>query len=281
MRAEASRVHLQGSPLRLKPAAAQALALVVHELGTNAAKYGSLSTEEGCLAVTWAIVLGEEDDVLKLSWEERDGPVIAPPVRRGFGSTVTRSSVERQLRGTLAYAWPSTALVCDLELPMIEIAAGVGLSRSQALPHVSVTDKDTDKVRSDGVVQGLRVLVVEDEAMIAAQIEDALINAGCVVVGPASRVAAAFDLLHYGSIDAALLDVNVAEERSYPIADALIAMAVPFAFCTGYEAGGLPERFKDRPVLNKPFKPTGLIALLSTLAAVRTPDAPRHDSDNG
>jgi CheY-like chemotaxis protein len=102
-------------------------------------------------------------------------------------------------------------------------------------------------------LKGLRVLVVEDEALVALQLEDMLSDLGCAVIGPAARVHQALDLLNGQRVDAAVLDLNVAGELVYPVADALTRRGVPFIFATGYGASGLTEPYRSRPVLQKPF----------------------------
>ena len=100
---------------------------------------------------------------------------------------------------------------------------------------------------------GLRVLVVEDELMIAALWETVLTEAGCEVVGPFARVRLALQAIaREPAIDAALLDVQLHGETVLPVADALAERGVPFLFATGYGADGAPARYCDRPVLTKP-----------------------------
>jgi len=102
-------------------------------------------------------------------------------------------------------------------------------------------------------LQGVRVLVVEDEAAISLLLEDMLLDFGCEVIGPAARLAAALDVVGRESIDLAILDVNVAGEPIYPVAEALAQQGVPFVFSTGYGSAGIKDAFRDRPVLQKPF----------------------------
>jgi CheY-like chemotaxis protein len=102
-------------------------------------------------------------------------------------------------------------------------------------------------------LQGLRVLVVEDEAAISLLLEDMLLDFGCVVVGPAARLATALDTVQRERLDLAILDVNVAGEPIYPVAEALLERSVPFVFSTGYGSAGIKDAFRDRPVLQKPF----------------------------
>lgn len=108
-------------------------------------------------------------------------------------------------------------------------------------------------------LKGLRLLVVEDEALVAMLIEDILLDLDCVVVGPVGTVAQALALLRQEEIDGALLDVNLGGgERSYPIADALVARNVPFIFVTGYGEAGVDGRYAPATVLQKPFDPRSL-----------------------
>ncbi len=115
---------------------------------------------------------------------------------------------------------------------------------------------------------GLRILVLEDEMLVALLVEDMLAELGCVVVGPASSASDALALLASGPVDAALLDVNLSHGGSgYAVADALAARAIPFAFVTGYGRTSLREPHRDRPILQKPFRMEALSRVLATLAA--------------
>lgn len=102
-------------------------------------------------------------------------------------------------------------------------------------------------------LKGLRILVVEDEALVALQLEDMLYELGCVVIGPASRVGQALELLGAHRVDAAVLDLNVAGELVYPVAEVLEKRAVPFIFATGYGASGVADPYRGHEVLQKPF----------------------------
>jgi CheY-like chemotaxis protein len=102
-------------------------------------------------------------------------------------------------------------------------------------------------------LKGLRVLVVEDEALVALQLEDMLSELGCTVVGPASRVGQGLDLLGTETVDAAVLDLNVAGELVYPVAKSLADQGCPFIFVTGYGASGVAADYRDRQILQKPI----------------------------
>jgi DNA-binding response OmpR family regulator len=116
----------------------------------------------------------------------------------------------------------------------------------------------------------LRVLIVEDEMLVAMNIEDRLLELGHEVAGIASRLEPALALAQEGAIDVAVLDVNLAGERSFPLADLLIARDIPFLFATGYGLGGIEEKYRDRLVLQKPFRTDDLAAAVRTLIRQRT-----------
>ena len=107
-------------------------------------------------------------------------------------------------------------------------------------------------------LSGLRILIVEDEAAISLLLEDMLLDFGCEVVGPAGRLAAALDLAASETFDLAILDVNVAGESIYPVAEALEQRNVPFVFSTGYGSAGIKDGYRDRPVVQKPFAQSDL-----------------------
>jgi CheY-like chemotaxis protein len=115
-------------------------------------------------------------------------------------------------------------------------------------------------------LQGLGVLIVEDEAMVAMLLEDLLHELGCHVVEIASRVETALTSIFVRIFDVAILDVNLKGETSYPVADVLELRKVPFLFATGYGIEAIPEKYRQRTVLQKPFKKQELEeALLRTL----------------
>ena len=112
-------------------------------------------------------------------------------------------------------------------------------------------------------LEGVRVLLVEDEYLVASLIEEILETAGCIVTGPIPRLAEAVDAADRERCDAAVLDVNLAGERIYPVADILSRRNIPFVCVTGY--GVLPGEYANRPRLCKPFKMADLLSALSAL----------------
>lgn len=122
-----------------------------------------------------------------------------------------------------------------------------------------------DKAKLDG----LRVLVVEDEMMVSMLIEDMLADLGCTVVGPASRLDEAIALADEAELDCAVLDVNLGGQPIFPLADILRSKGVAFAFATGYGDAGLREVDRGSPVLQKPFREGDLARVLNELGPMR------------
>ncbi len=118
---------------------------------------------------------------------------------------------------------------------------------------------------------GRRILILEDEVMVSWMLEDMLAMLGCEVVGPAARVRHALEILQVETIDAAVLDVNLNGEASYPVADALATRGVPFIFSTGYYKQRLPNGYQKYPMLRKPFAQSKLGDALEQLIAVNRP----------
>ena len=115
-----------------------------------------------------------------------------------------------------------------------------------------------------------RVLVVEDEMMVAWVLEDVLSGWGCTVVGPVGRVGKALAMLDAEAVDMAVLDISLNGERSYPVADTLEARGVPFVFLTGYNRDSLPSRYRSHMVLQKPFQQSELSDVLTKLQTSRS-----------
>jgi light-regulated signal transduction histidine kinase (bacteriophytochrome) len=237
--AEADRVTISGPPLRLSDRTFGALALVVHELMTNAAKYGALSRPKGRLDVRWALNAAGECEI---AWTETGGPSVRPPTREGFGTKLIRSTVEYDLQGVVEIDYDPGGLLARFVIPAEHVS--VAEEAARATP---------DAPAVEAALTGQRILVLEDQSLIAMDAEETLRRLGVEEIYLSPTVADAEAVLHSQSLDAALLDFNLGSTTSLPIADALTERGIPFVFATGYGDGVMiPERFRDVPVVRKP-----------------------------
>jgi CheY-like chemotaxis protein len=123
--------------------------------------------------------------------------------------------------------------------------------------------------RAAAFPSGLRVLLVEDESVVAMLIEDILRELGCELVGPVAQLHKAVEMARHESLDAAILDVNLNGHDVYPVADALAARGIPFIFATGYGRDSLRPPYDDRPLLQKPFQQRDVDAAFAEVRAMQ------------
>lgn len=239
----AERIIATGPEVFLQPASAQTLALALHELATNAAKYGALSSISGNLQFRWQ----KSDGKLMLDWNETGGPATKPPSITGFGSRIIVASIERQLGGQATFDWRQEGLHCVISIPLAITMGTVELRQSHG-------GAETAAASSGIILAGNSIMLVEDEAIVALAVNDSLTDLGFSVVGPFSRVADACRALQENQVDAAILDVNLDGEMVYSLAETLTARKIPFVFATGYGAESIESRFEHIPVLQKPIE---------------------------
>ncbi|GAA0571658.1 HWE histidine kinase domain-containing protein [Caenispirillum bisanense] len=259
-----ARVRVRGDDMLLAPAALSTLALVIHELMTNSAKYGALTDQRGHVEVT---LTPEPDGALTLDWLEVGGPPVQPPARRGFGSTIIERTIPFELRGRAQVDYAPQGLAARFWVPAAFVhRAG---SRHQAAAAAAGTGA-AGAGAGQPVAAPLRVLVVEDNLIIALDAETAFLSLGCEQVTLAGSNGQAAQLLAAEQFDFALLDVNLGPETSFPTAAALQADGVPFAFATGYgDASEYPAEMQAVPRLTKPYDLDMIRGLLATLTAPR------------
>lgn len=257
-----SRVTVRGPDHLLEPAAFSTVALVIHELVTNSAKYGALSVPQGRVTVT--LSRNEMDDML-FCWEESGGPVVHAPNRRGFGSTIIERSIPFDLQGEAKITYAPTGLVAHFRIPAIYATEILGLNaREQALIHVN-TMSIPSSIR--------RVLVLEDNFIIAMEAEDILLALDVDEVLMASSVKEARSFvdrigLDGHRVDFALLDVSLGTETSFAFAQDLQARGIPFGFASGYgESAAFPGTLASVPRIAKPFDKQSISRLLTTATA--------------
>lgn len=116
-------------------------------------------------------------------------------------------------------------------------------------------------------LKGLRVLLVEDQMIVAMQVEDVLREAGCEVIGPAGTLHTAMTLAQSEALDAAVLDINLDGEKTFPLAEQLQRRNIPFILATGYGESVLPQKWRDLPRLSKPFRGEQLTRLMEIICS--------------
>jgi PAS domain S-box-containing protein len=239
------KIQYNGPDISLQPATAQGLALALHELATNAAKHGALSSPAGKVSLQWAL----DSDALILRWSEEDGPRIFEPSSRSFGLKVIVASIEQQLGGKAAFDWNPEGLRCAFAIPRTE------LMKSRVFNPSLITNGGNgatvvDLKRKDKP----RVLLVEDEALVAMMIQDTLAEFGFQVIGPLSTASEALAAARESHFDAAVLDISLGDGLVYTVAEILGVRGVPFVFVTGYDVDSVDPRFSDIPILQKPIE---------------------------
>jgi light-regulated signal transduction histidine kinase (bacteriophytochrome)/CheY-like chemotaxis protein len=249
---DAERVAAGGDKVRLNDRAFGVMALVIHELMTNAAKYGSLSVPEGRLHIGWSC---SESEGCRVSWTETGGPAVTAPTREGFGSKLIRTTMVYDLGGRADISYPPGGMTASLVIPA---------------KHVSLVDADEregdapDETRDFESLAGMSILLVEDQSLIALDTEDLLRRLGAKEVRLSPDAADAVLTLGSFKPDAAVLDYNLGEGTSEAVADRLMAMGVPFVFATGYgDSVMIPDHLGAIPVVRKPASMTSVASRLA------------------
>jgi two-component sensor histidine kinase/CheY-like chemotaxis protein len=240
------RVTTTGPSLVLMPEQAQLVAMAVHELATNAAKYGSLSVETGKVDVSWSIL----DGTLFLNWAESHGPKVTPPEKFGFGTKII-SSLGGSHRGRTHFGWRPSGLNFTLELRYLDHSGDGGTKEIAAPRHPEVS----------------RLLLVEDELVVGLFMQELLRTIGYRSTDPIGRLSDAIAAATNERFEGAVLDMNLNGEIVYPLAELLVAQSVPFLFVTGYAPRSVDPRFVQVPILQKPILQDELAGMLQHVLA--------------
>ena len=251
------RVVTSGPRVGLDDRAFGVVALVIHEMMTNAAKYGALSVPGGRLEVAWTT---EPDGDCVLTWRERDGPPVSPPRRMGFGSKLITSTIEYDLGGSAQVDYAADGVVARFVIPGAHVQEN--LLPAAARPH---HPSGTTPLR------GLNVLLVEDQALIAMDTEVMLRLLGAAQVDASPTARDALARLDADTPDIAVLDFNLGVGTSEAVAEVLWDRGIPFVFATGYgDADVIPDRFRKAPVVRKPVGADILADRLLTAMALKS-----------
>lgn len=240
-----ARVETSGDNVLLTAKAYASVALVIHELMTNSAKYGALSSEGGKVRINWTL---GDDQSLKIEWREVGGPPVQAPERRGFGSTIIERAIPFELSGRAEMSYLLEGVTGRFWLPAEHVVIEEDAATpAPAAPKVS---------RTEAFQPPQSVLIVEDNLMIAMDAEVIFEQLGSGETAVAPTAAAAMDMI--GRRDSpfafALLDINLGNETSFEVARALKRDGVPFLFASGYgDSLTMPEDLEDIRILSKPY----------------------------
>jgi light-regulated signal transduction histidine kinase (bacteriophytochrome) len=243
------RVVSEGDPVLLNPQAYSTMALVVHELVTNSTKYGSLSVPDGAVKISWK---RNDADDLVFCWAESGGPKVKKPTRKGFGTTIIERSVPYDLGGSADVNYAPDGLHASFRIP----GRHVSKPKSFAGPAIKYPRPSPGHPQAGPgkMLQRHDVLLVEDSLIIALDAEDIVSRLGAESVATAATIDSALDQIDANTPSVAILDINLGDRTSFPIADRLLDLGVPFLFATGYgEQAQIPQDHRGRLVVQKPY----------------------------
>ncbi len=246
-----ARLVVEGPDVLLGSSTAQTLALALHELATNTAKYGALSAPSGRLSVCWRI----EAQDLAIRWTEQGGPSVSPPTRKGFGTAAIVAGIEQQQGGHVTFDWKTEGLDCLIRIPLKESFIGKQPVKARPLANASAAGGPVNAAVPS-------VMIVEDEVLVALDLQESITSLGYAVVGPYGRLSEAIEGAETQVIDFAILDLNLNGEMTYDLAEQLEKRGIPIVFTTGYEADAIKTRMGNCRVLNKPVVRDALESVL-------------------
>ena len=248
------RIETVGDDFLLQPNAFSTVALVVHELMTNAAKYGALMDKRGKVLIELSL---SPNGNAQIHWKEKGGPRISEPTKRGFGSTIIRRSIPFELGGTADVEFEEDGLRARFEIPSTFVSGRPAFQDDQPpKPDIQATDQNA--------VPG-NVLVVEDNLLIAMEAEELFRAIGSLHVEIAPNLSSARELVRQVRPDFVLLDVNLGNETSYSLAEELVADRIPVGFATGYgDSATFPETLRNVPRISKPYERDSILKLLKS-----------------
>ncbi len=256
-RQHAISIAVNGPPVLLNSRAFSVMALVLHELSTNAAKYGALSRPGGRLDVSWSLTVHGDCEIV---WRETGGPLVSPPSRTGFGTALIDRSVPYDLDGHSEVSYAREGVVARFLLPAKHI------SLAEQPSHAAIGQATGNEPSKGMLAADLKVMLVEDQMLIALDVEGMLGDHGVFDVMTSASAADALSRLVDYTPDVAILDVNLGAGTSLAVARELAGRNIPFLFATGYgNSEMIPPDFSWVPVIRKPYDSTSLITTIMGL----------------
>ncbi len=253
MSAGDSQVLISGETIGLRADVAPMIALVFHEMVTNAAKYGALSCADGVVRVKWTV----SDEGLSLLWQEMNGPPVTAPERFGFGQTLISKAIPYEFDGTVDLRYESGGVELSFKIPKATL---VDLDSETSVKKVETV------ARIENVADNKTVLLVEDNIILAMDMVESLSRLGAARIETASTVDAAMLEIERNDFDFAVLDMNLRGEVSFEIARKLKESDVPFLFVTGYGSQiNVPGELAQIEILTKPVEEAALSTAVSRL----------------
>jgi len=206
---------------------------------------------------------------LIIKWREHGGPPVKRPTRKGFGSTIIDRSVPYDLGGEASIAFPETGVEATFRIPARHVSEAKG-DRTTVIkyprPALGHPVEPPQRLLADH-----RLLLVEDSLIIALDAEDIAERLGASKVATAATLAAGLEAVDAFEPTVVMLDINLGDRTSFPIADRLAELGVPFLFASGYgEQAHLPENHRHRPVIQKPYTLENVARAMDVLLAGRT-----------
>ncbi|MEZ5681613.1 MAG: GAF domain-containing protein [Erythrobacter sp.] len=248
------RVAVEGPRVHISPEAYTVLALVLHEMITNSAKYGALSDSTGAVAIE---IERDRADDLRIHWRESGGPPVKPPTRRGFGSTIIERSIPFELEGEAAVDYKLGGIEAMFRLPARYVEWKNETAPAPGRIAKSMTNSEIGELPE-------RILLVEDSMIIAMDTEDCLRELGVREIAIESTVLGALGAIGKNQPALAILDYNLGSESSEKVAVKLAELGVPFWLATGY--GEMADRLEELGASGLLVKPYGREELRSMLA---------------
>ena len=266
-----SQFVIGGPDITLSPKAVEVLTLAIHELATNAVKYGALSVPDGRVTVLWSTFEKRGGPWLAFDWTEEGAPArpaLAPgtPRRCGFGSELIEGRIPYELRGRGQITIEPSGARCHLEFPLQE---GASILETGAPQGTTVFGGAID-MTGEPNLDGRRILVVEDDYYLATDTARALRGAGAEVIGLCATEADARAELEEQRPDAAVVDINLGLGPSFKLAERLKDRGIPFVFTTGYDAEVIPAEFEQVERLEKPLQLRQIIDAVARLTSPAT-----------
>lgn len=267
---EVAQFRCAGPELVLAARAVQPISMLIHELATNAVKYGALSVPNGEVDLSWGPMgMGG----IRLHWIERGGPPVTEPQQPGFGSTLIKQIIGNQLGGTIDAQWKPGGFEMIVHLPET-VLQGEG-ERSMASSVSESPPPRRSDAETEADPQGGTILIVEDEPLLAMQLSQSLEEFGWSILGVAGSVEDANRILaDKKRPDAAILDVDLGGAPVFPLARSLRRSGIPFLFCTGYEDLEYSREFSNCTAVRKPATVLQIVRALRNV--VRSANTQAH-----